>query len=211
MDDMKRLRNTIGILGMLLPALSLFFILAFGRDVYFPDVLDSISATHYSNAYLLFEGLVFGTGLFLLHYRGYDIADRALSVIAGIGALTLALFPVSMGGAGHRNFLMMEPGLANVIHGIGAFAFFAALFAIITFQFPKTNKPRNEVKGTPKARRNLLYKSAGAAMAVFLILGFGMARWTSIPYTIFIGEGLALWAFGIAWLAKGGLLLKDRS
>jgi len=210
MSDMKRLRNTIGILGMLLPVLSLFFILVFGRDVHFPDVLDSISATHYSNAYLLFEGLVFGTGLFLLHYSGYNLADRILSIIAGIGALTLTLFPTRMGGATHRNFLMIDADIANIIHGIGAFAFFAALFVIITFQFPKSNKTSTELQGTQKAKRNTLYRICGIVMAVFLILGFGLAWYASIPYTIFIGEGLALWAFGIAWLTKGGLFFKDK-
>jgi len=210
MNDMKKLRNTIGILGMLLPVLSLFFILVFGRDVYFPGVLDSISATHYSNAYLLFEGLVFGTGLFLLHYSGYNITDRILSIIAGIGALTLTLFPVRMGGAAHRNFLMIDADIANIIHGIGAFAFFAALFVIIMFQFPMSNKTFSELLGTQKAKRNTLYQICGVLMAGFLILGFGLARYTTIPYTIFIGEGLALWAFGIAWLTKGGLFFKDK-
>ena len=206
-DDMKSLRNTLGVLGILLPILSLFFNLAFGQHYNPPGVLQSISATHYSSAYLLFEGLVFSTGLFLFHYRGYDIADRVLCIIAGSGAVGLSLFPCSLSGAQTKNFLMMSQYHSNIIHLIMAAVFFGTLAWIIGFQFTKTNG--SWVTGS-KIIRNRLYISCSIIMVASLLAGFGGHGLFSWKYSVYIGETVALWAFGIAWLTKGGMWLKDQ-
>lgn len=211
MDSEKRalndIRNMLGFLGMILPVALLVFNLLFGKT-YNPDgVLNSISATYYSSSFVFMVGLVFGTGLFLIRYRGYDMKDRVASIISGCGALTLTLFPCMLPDAQNRNFMMLPMVLTNILHLAGAFAFFAALIFIIFFQFTKSGEKAGV--GTRKWMRNILYRVCAIIMACSLITGFTMARFSDWSYWVFAGEALALWAFGIAWLTKGGKILKD--
>jgi len=205
-DYLNRLRNWLGLLGILLPVLSLLFGLAFGRSFNPAGCFASISATHYSAQYLLFEGLVLGTGLFLLCYEGYDIKDRWLCVLAGSGAIILSLFPTDLIGAETRNFLMLPQSVTNPIHLFGAFLFFGCLVFIIGVQFVKTSEGCTVKPGTPKWKRNILYRTCAIVMAVSLIIGFTMPLINDWGYWVYAGEWIALWAFGLAWLVKGGAL-----
>nr|AGS53519.1 hypothetical protein [uncultured bacterium contig00055] len=207
--DMNRLRNMLGVLGILLPVLDLCFNLVFGASYNPPGVLTSISATHYSSAYLLFEGLVFGVGLFLICYDGYDIKDRIATILAGSGAVALTLFPCALEGAQNRNFIMAPMWLTNIVHLAGAFLFFGCLVFLIGFQFTRTTEGQTVQAGSRKWRRNILYRACASVMFVALVIGFGGARLFGIPYMVYGGEWAALWAFGLAWLVKGGLILKD--
>ena len=207
--DVNALRNTLGALGIFLPVLSYFFNRFFGCSYNLPGVFSSISATHYSSSYLLFEGLVFSVGLFLICYRGYDVKDRVLTISSGCGAILLTLFPCSLEGAETRNFLMLAQKITNPIHLASALVFFGCLVILIGFQFTKTGEGNTIKPGSRKWRRNILYSVCSLTMAGTLVVGIGGAKILGIPYLVYIGEGLALWAFGIAWLTKGGLILKD--
>jgi hypothetical protein len=187
----------------------LAFNLVFGGGFNPPGVLASISATHYSSAYLLFEGLVFGVGLFLICYRGYDVKDRICTILAGSGAIALTLFPCSLGGAETRNFIMAAQPVTNVIHLTGAGLFFGCLVFLIGFQFTKTGEGAAVLPGSRKQRRNILYRSCSFVMAASLAAGFGGAGIFGVPCLVYAGEWAALWAFGLAWLAKGGMILPD--
>jgi len=207
--ETNTLRNTLGILGILLPILTLFFNLIFGGEYNPSGVLTSISATHYSVAYLLFEGLVFGTGLFLICYRGYDIRDRIATILAGSGAVALTLFPCALDKAETRNFLMWPQNITNQIHLASAGLFFGSLVFLIGFQFTRTSEGNMVSPGSQKWRRNILYRICATVMLLALIIGFGGSRIFGFPYLVYIGETIALWAFGISWLTKGGLILRD--
>jgi len=206
---MNRLRNTLGVLGMLLPVLTFIFNKAFGGSYNPPGVLTSISATHYSSSYLVFEGLAFCTALVLIIYEGYDIKDHIVSILAGSGIATLALFPCALEGAETRNFLMLPQSVTNVIHLASAGVFFGSLVLIIGFQFTKTGEGNTIQPNSRKWRRNILYRICATVMLVALVIGFGGSRLFGIPYLVFAGETVALWAFGLAWLTKGGLILHD--
>lgn len=207
--NMNALRNTLGVLGILLPVLDLFFNLAFGKGYNPPEVLTSISATHYSAGYLLFEGLVFGVGLFLICYNGYDIKDHIATILAGAGAIGLTLFPCALAGAETRNFLMAPQNITNVIHLAGAGLFFGTLIFLIGFQFTKTGEGTVIDPKSRKWRRNILYRVCSLVMLIAITVGFGGSRLFGFPYLVYIGETIALWAFGVAWLTKGGLILRD--
>lgn len=208
--DMNSLRNTLGVLGFLLPILTLFFNLVFGRAYNPVGVLSSISATHYSAGYLLFEGLVFSTGLFLICYQGYDIRDRVATVLAGSGAIALTLFPCALDGAETKNFLMLPQHITNVIHLGSAGLFFGSLVYLIGFQFTRTSEGCVVSPKTRKWRRNILYRTCAIIMLAALIIGFGgKAVFVSWKYSVFSGEWVALWAFSLAYLTKGGLILPD--
>jgi hypothetical protein len=204
MDGQKQLRQTLGILGILLPITDFLF----GLITQGPSHFQSISATHYDGQYILFEGLVFAVSLFLITYRGYDIKDFWLSTTAGAGGLTLTLFPCALGGAEVRNFLMLPMNITTKFHFIGAFVFFASLAWIILFQFTKK-------VGTPskqKQFRNKMYTVLGIIMVAGLIFGFGSSALFGKYFGqfIYVGETIALWSFGLAWCIKGEFFLKDK-
>jgi hypothetical protein len=207
--DMNALRNRLGVLGMLLPILTLFFNLVFGRGYNPAGVLTSISATHYSSGYIFFEGLMILVGLFLISYHGYDIKDRTATKLAGASAIALTLFPCALDGAETRNFVMLAQNITNPIHLASAGLFFGSLVFMIGFQFTKTGEGITVQPKSRKWRRNILYRTCAAVMLCALVIGFGGSRLFAMPYLVIIGEAVALWAFGVAYLTKGGLILRD--
>jgi len=206
-DEMLRIRNALGIMGLLLPTTLLFFNLVFGQAVNPPMVLQSISATHYSIAYVFFECLVAGVGFFLFFYRGYDIKDRVCSIIAGVGAIGLVIFPTALNDLPVRNFINLPGNVSNILHSIFALTFFGALIYIIAFQFTKYDKQAG-MTGR-KWNRNILYYVCAGLMTIGLLVGGALDFFNVTWNGIFWGEAVALWAFGVAWLTKGGVILKD--
>ena len=207
MTEMMKTRNKLGFLGILLPVTSVIFNLIFGRNYNPAGVLTSISATYYSSAFVLFIGLMGAVGLFMWDYRGYDLTDRVTTKIAAISAWMLILFPCALFNATNRNILMVPMEISNIIHLITAFLFFGSLTFIILFQFPKSAE--HVQAGTKKWVRNIIYRICGILMIAGLIIGFGGSRIFNFPYLVYIGEWIALWSFGFAWLTKGGTFFKD--
>jgi len=196
MDAQARTRRFLGYMGILLPTLDWVGAVVFSGWVW---NVPSISATHYAGSYLVFESLMCVTGVFLLYYDGYDIRDKWLARIAGIGGLALAFFPCALPDYPVKNFFMLPANVTNVIHLAGAGVFFIFLFIIIFFQFTKSGG-----KMTPqKVRRNLVYRVCGIVMLFALVAGFGASALFSIQGVVYLGEKIALEAFGSAWLVKG--------
>ena len=199
---LNSLRNALGILGFLLPPSTLFFNLKFGYENPL-GVLTSISATHYSSGYILFEGLVLLTAGVLMCYRGYDIKDRIVTKLAGLGAILLVVFPCALEGARTWNFMMLPQGMTNTIHLASAGLFFASLVFMIAFQFTKTGEGSVIQPKSRKWRRNILYRVCAVLMVVGLAIGFGGKALFGWKYSVFAGEWVALWSFSPAWLTKG--------
>ena len=208
-DRMMFQRNVLGVLGMSLPFILLAVNLIFGRGCNPAGALTSISATYYSVAFVFFVGPLICVGIFFLCYEGYDIKDRIISKIAGIAAITLVLFPCRLPGAQTWNFVMLPMHITNPIHLISAGIFFGCLILMIGFQFTKTGEGAAIQPGSRKWRRNILYYTCSAIMTGAIIIGFGGSRLLGFPYLVFIGETLTLEAFGLGFLTKGGLILKD--
>jgi len=192
------LRKAVGWIGILLP-----FVLMLGVFLIFRGkfTLCTISMYYYTGMRDVFVGALCAIGLFLLFYRGYDRWDDILGNISGICAIIIALFPTSKTG---------QLDLTGKIHFIAAIIFFIVLSGFSLFQFTR--------KGSDPTRRkiirNLIYVVCGitmlaslVAMGIFFILfqeehpDSTFAFWT---------ETLALVAFGISWLTKGGALYPDK-
>lgn len=205
-------RRTLGILGMLLPLLDVGFGYFFCRYVMGlevePLLWDSISSSHYSSASLLFEGTVFAVGCFLICYRGYDVVDYWITTLGGIMALILTLFPTSVPFyPGAFNFCGIDANITKWVHNVSAITFFFCLAFMEIFQFTKTSgNMTNE-----KKKRNVLYRTCGIVMIAAIFLGGALSFLFKLPSTTYIGEGIGLEAFGIAWLVKGETLLKDKT
>jgi hypothetical protein len=198
------LRKTIGVLGI-----SLVPVLVIGS--YLIDHLingqpatiqTSVSAYYYTGMRNELEGILFGIGMFLLCYDGYDRQDSIVSKLAGLFGLCIALFPTSS---------TPEKGdIISVIHYVTAGIFFALLAYTSVFLFTKTS-------GYPtpqKVWRNRVYRICGIVMAV-TVIGIPIdginAIWDKIGFLhpTLILELVALTSFGISWLTKGEFWLKD--
>ena len=194
-------QQLIGYLGLLLPLI--LFVLAGVRPV--PGLpqwstLDSVSAYYYSGADAVFVGILFALSLFLFSYRGYSdsAADRWLGKVGGVAALGVAIFPT---GAPET---LMEPvwwsGALGTIHYASASLLFGVFILFATWLFRRSDKPP-EQRSKSKQWKNWLFLGCGIVM-IAAILWAGSSLFTGKP--IFWAEVIALWAFALSWLVKGG-------
>ena len=155
---------------------------------------------------LLFEGIVFTTGIFLICYRGYDVKDFWITTVSGIMALLLTLFPTSAINYDSINFIGLHTNVTQWIHQVSAILFFTGLAFMEICQFTKTNM---EIMTTKKKIRNVIYRTCGIGMLSIIIICGAINFLFKTSYILYIGEGIGLELFGIAWLVKGETILKD--
>lgn len=192
------LRRAVGWVGVLLP-----FVLMLANTILFGGAFPekSISLYYHTPVRDLFVGGLCAVALFLFFYAGYNKWDNITANMAGLFAVLVAWFPASETGTG---------GIVNTIHFVSAALFFItlALFSIFLFT-RKDDNPTPE-----KLKRNVIYVVCGlvilislvAMMLWFLFAGSG----NSNSVFIFWAETIALIAFGISWLIKGGTLFTDQ-
>ena len=197
------LRKAIGLLGISLPV-----VLAIGGLVFFGDeVQGSISAYYYTGMRNVFVGTQWAMGSFLFSYRGYGTADQIAGKLACVAALGIALFPTGAQD-GSSN------ALVGHLHTVSTALFFGALayFALVLFTKTSSTKPP-----TPKKlQRNRVYRVCGYTIAACMALLFAHSLLPSESTLglqayrpVFALETLAVLAFGLSWLVKGEMLLKD--
>lgn len=182
----RRLRCTIGWLGIVLPWLVVLLI------GFFPP---SISFTWYTNACTPFMIILGSAGLLLFNYKGYDWIDDVLCTLAGIFALGICLFPCAVStdtyGLVTGTFLI-PMAISGLIHNISAGGFFGILAFMSIFRFTKTSKTIIDIK---KKIRNIIFIVCGIGMIIsFIMLAYGVNVW--------LVEAIALFFFGISWLTK---------
>ncbi len=204
------LRRNLGILGISLP-----FILVLGNWLIFKDgvLKSSISHYYYTGMSVYFTGILWAFGLFLYAYKGYRkkkgefISDNALSNIAGITAILTALIPteecsqIKVGCLEAMNGHTC-PGL-GLAHLISAGIFLIAMGYMSIFKFTKS-----ESDLLYKQHKRITYIVAGIVVWVcigFLLVEFLIDKHFS-PWDVFIGEAVALFFFGTAWLVKSKTL-----
>lgn len=190
------LRRAVGWIGILLPfTLLIGNILIFREDV----IRGSISLYYYSGMRDVFVGGVCAIALFMFFYRGYDRIDRWSSNLVGFFAVCVAFFPTTEHGP------LNWPGK---VHFFSASCFFVLLAYISLFLFT-----RGYGQTKKKLARNRIYVACGIVMLACLIAIAVYFRLYDMEYTgssfVFWVETIALIAFGISWLTKGGTILPD--
>lgn len=203
MINTRRLRCTIGWLGMLLPWIVL--ILSFASGHGFPD---SISATYYLPTCITPFMIILGSaGLLLFSYKGYDKHDDIVCSIAGLFAIGICLF-----SCGTTDLVVRWPELAiltnvgtfqiasnisGTLHNIFAFGFFGLLAYNSMFLFTKSSGDMTD----NKKKRNIIFRVCGIGMAAsfIAIIPISIFNWWG---GIWIVETIALAFFGISWLTK---------
>lgn len=196
------LRKTLGWLGILFP-----FILYFGALVLFGTGLQrSVSSYYYTGMGDVFVGTICVIGFFLYSYRGYEPKDNITGDLACIFALGVAFFPAHATPDG--------TGLTGYIHLASSALFFATLIYFSLFLFTKSDPDRPPSPG--KLRRNRIYRACGYIMAlcillitIYFLLPSSLTAAIAVLKPIFWLEAIAVVAFGISWLTKGGALIKD--
>jgi Na+/H+ antiporter NhaD/arsenite permease-like protein len=179
----------------------------------------SLSAYYHTTARDVLVGPLFVVGLFLISYKGFDRLDTRSSSLAGVAALFVAVFPCSRdqhpNAAVRLGAFQWPETVSNDIHVVSAAVLFLTLAFISRCLFTKTDPKLSMTR--EKKWRNVVYRWSAVFMVGAIVW---MAFWhiylhgnvSSIRPT-FIGETVALVAFGFSWLTKGEALalLRDKS
>lgn len=200
------LRKAIGFLGLLLP-----FILVIGgwigRGQF--GIEPSISDYYYTVMRNGFVGVMAAVALFLFAYRGYEVTDRVAGYLGCFFALGVAFFPTSPDPLPEG-----YPAVIGILHFVFAGLFFSTLIFFSLVLFTRTQN-KHSMTGMKKVR-NTVYHICGYIM-IGCIIGIALYFfWLEDRFpglanadVVFYLESLALIAFGISWLVKGELMLKD--
>lgn len=206
------LRKLIGLLGTFFP-----FILVLGSVIAADceDIQPSISAYYHTNMRDIFVAVISSIGLFLFTYQGYDNKDSISCKLAAVFAFGVALFPTAFEGMTNCAIEpIQENKFIDTIHTVSATSFFLVITYICLFLFTKSGSAD---LSTMKKRRNLIYKACGIIMLVSIIviaiyLIFLAEKYPALAKMkpVFLFETIALIAFGIAWLTKGQMFMRDQ-
>lgn len=203
------LRRTVGMLGIILPAILMIGVYIFGHCYFVQQTISSYYFTIMGN---VFVGIICSIAIFLLSYKGYEIKDRIASAIAGICALGVAFFPTSVNTDTSCILVELQDNASRITaHYISASLFFISLAYMSICLFTKSSG----IKTAQKQNRNKVYIACGVTILVAIVAIFIVQKSSYLfailhPYKIvFWLEWLALFAFGISWLTKGELLLPD--
>lgn len=203
------MRVGIGVLGVVLP---LWLLLGdyFAFDAQ-PFPRGSLSAYYYSGMRDVFVGVMTATGVFLLTYKiSEKNLDNLASLVAGVCAATLALFPTGLpshpvAGPTPLQNLLGETAVKSV-HYVAS-GLFIVLLAVLSYYFGVREgaRPPRPGRRSPTFWRWYHWSCAFAMVlalvwiAVTLIVGWP-------PRSLLVGEWLCAWAFGASWLMKGAEL-----
>lgn len=200
------LRKTIGFLGLLLP-----IILVIGGWIFSgtTNIEPSISDYYYTIMRNVFVGTMCVVALFLFAYNGYETIDRIAGFLGCVFALGLVFFPTD-----HLTLNTEVHSATGKLHFVFATLFFIVLIFFSLVLFTKSSKT-HRMTGRKKIR-NTIYHTCGYVMIGCIVAIAVYSFWLDAPDSpfadwdvIFWGETIALWAFGISWLVKGELILKD--
>lgn len=188
------IRKTTGWIGILLP-----FVLMVGGICFKGVVEPSISDYYYTEMGDIFVGSLFAIALFMFFYTGYDKIDNIVGNFAGFFAIGTAIFPTPQD---------LGVNLSTTPHFFFASALFLTLAIFSLFIFTRGNRFNRK-----KRIRNRIYITCGITMILSLIASAIFLNLFADNYPqssfFFCGETIALVAFGISWLTKGGTLYPD--
>jgi hypothetical protein len=194
----RRLRLGVGLVGIVLP-----FVLIIGHSIQVAQFTlpSSISGAYYTNMRDVLVGSLCAVGVFLIFYR-VSLAADILGTIAGLAAITVALFPARPEAV---DLLVTSTDSPNfIVHTVAATVLFLSMAVFCFFLFPQSGQ-------TP---RKVIYYVSG----VVLLAGFVLAAVGSqfLPdeveqaiHPLFWGETVAVLAFGVAWFTKSNALIPD--
>ena len=203
------LRKAVGIIGVALP-----FVLAIGKLVLQgPGLEPTISSYYYTDLGNWFVGSLCAIGVFLLSTKGYSRYDQVAGLLACIFAVGVALFPMAPDPPRVPTQQQVDIGRA---HWTFAALLFVTLACFSLFLFTRTKRDKGSNPTPQKLKRNIVYRVCGSIIVGSIVL-IPVVTHTSIAdkvqalHPVFWLESLAVEAFGVSWLTKGEMILKDGS
>lgn len=200
----RTIRRSIGYLGIVLPFSLLFFSYLLGCRQMQP----SISHYYYTTVGSIFVGILCAVGLFLITYKGFSPLDDFATNLAGFFAFGIAFFPTGeFETSCCALYRYPQSDLRSVIHFGCAACFFLTLSYISYFLFTISH---GHTITKEKVQRNIVYRVCAVLMIVSIALipmKFNPSV-ESLNPTFWL-ETFALISFGISWLVKGEVVLKD--
>lgn len=192
-------RFVLGLICGLLPILDIVFGL-----IFYQHIPQSISVTYYYNFKVIMISALILCSFFLFTYKGYDLGDRVFTILAGIGALGVAIFPMTNifeSGVVKVGLFSLPDNISNVLHFGAAILVFGSFGLMTLTQF---------TKGKHKKRNILYYVCGGVILLAMLLTGLSsFVSWLNFNACVMVYELIMLEAFAIAWLTKSGIFLKD--
>jgi hypothetical protein len=197
------LRRMVGFTALCLP-IALMIPWWAGQHSLLPS---SVSSYYYTGMRDLFVGALCGIGIINMCCRGYDNHDTVAGILSGIFALGVAFFPTTPAGPVTR-----AQEIVGTIHIVSASLLFLTLAYFCFFLFT-TSAHGHEITRR-KLHRNWVYRVCGvfilASVVMIILFKVRHQEYLFGPLgAMFTFEATALFAFGVAWLVKGGAILKD--
>jgi hypothetical protein len=219
-------RRFIGWIAVAFPLVLVFGHVGF-EDTALPD---SISAYYYSvTMHTIFIVFLLVIGVSLIYYQ-FDSWENWASTLAGLCVIGVVLCPMAADdhitwqtrvGTFHFVFAVLAFGLLGYISArlftrphdsakkptslLLVLQASASRVPGLSKQVPFYAQPGDTI---PKRRRNAIYAACGLIIALFLVLSaldhVNLLPITWLPHRLFWLESVMLWAFGTAWLVKGG-------
>ncbi|MGH8836154.1 MAG: hypothetical protein ACRDWG_14330 [Actinomycetes bacterium] len=205
------MRAMIGFIGIALP-----IVLVIGNGLFVHGDLgirSSLSGYYHSGMRDVFVGSLCAIGVFLIAYKVFEHnLDNTLSVLAGLSAFVVALFPTGLPSNSDTPLTPLQQRFGEVkievIHYTSASVFIISLAAMSYF-FGVREGNRSQVRGGERSRFSPTFWRwfhwgctilIGLAIAFVVITQLG--GWLK-GYSLLIGEVVVVLAFGASWLAKG--------
>jgi hypothetical protein len=210
------MRRAVGV-----TALSLPFVLAFGyiflsligpaHALPNPLIERSISDYYHTPMRNYLVGSLCAIAAFLACSRGYDLRDEIAGYLAALLAVAVAIIPAV--NPHHPTHTRYYEQLGRA-HLIAAALMFLVLAYFCLHLFRKTSPEKPLTRR--KRHRNRVYLVCGivitAALSVMISLTIKRVQAALWPTGIvFYTESMGLFAFGLAWLVKGEVFLRDSS
>jgi len=207
----RLLRLGVGTVGTALPLALIAGNWLLGNKIIVPD---SMSGSYYTSTRNLFVGALCALGGFLIGYRHTERQDR-FTTIAGLSALLVAFNPTAPA------YPKTEPAWISYVHhgAAGVLIFILGLFCLIVFA--DYAEPGQERPGSRRLRMRAwlanafkimshggwrrIYLISGslvfAAGVLALYTGIWPTSWSTGWPSLYLFEAIAVFAFGIAWIA----------
>lgn len=162
--------------------------------------IESISASYHEGWWArdIFVGFLFAISAFLLAYNGSSTTEMALSKVAAIAALSVAMFPCRCGDRAE---------IIPYVHAISAAIMFLVLAGFCAIFYSRASAKHRRTADW----RAYIYALCGtvivAAVGVLAFDGITGGRISSsVERLTFYGERAGLMAFGISWLVASRVL-----
>lgn len=218
----NKLRQTIGWLGLLLPLVLYFGTWWIGDCA---CLQDSISHYYYTVMGDVFVAVMVVLGMVLVFYPAYKEEtklDARLTLISGLCAICVPLFPTNANSNDTcQIFSIAFSGWRNGFHYACAGSMLLIFSYISIFIFTKSSISKSSAdwkdnKNRWKRRRNYLYVVCGVLtlLSIITIGVLALLEVFNVPVNVsskstFWLEVTSLVPFGVSWLVKGELVLKD--